>query len=42
MKMKKLKHVVPMLLIFSLFAGSITSHCPITAKAETNPQETEA
>ena len=31
-----------MLLIFSMFAGSITSHCPITAKAETNPQETEA
>lgn len=31
-----------MLLIFSLFAGSITSHCPITAKAETNTQETDA
>lgn len=37
-----MKHVVTMLLIFSLFAGSITSHCPITAKAETNTQETDA
>ncbi len=40
--MNKLKHVVAMLLVFSLFAGSITSHCPITAKAETNTQETNA
>ena len=38
--MNKLKHVVTILLVFSLFAGSITSHCPITAKAETNTQET--